>query len=268
MLGCGAIVLGLCTGASLSPEEAGAQGSLLLQMDWEPTYSEPFRFQAAARMPVFTLYSDGLVVYVHGEEAEVLCTKLSMARADSVWRHVLDLGIERLESYESQSKAVSDSISMMVFDASSSVIRHQQPSGEIRTIKNYADFASEPEILSRIREYLQNWHDPSATTYVPQQATLVIVGTWIDDKNWPAWPLEPSILTTALWQPASEGSTYQWCEKAYVVDGARYEVLARSPREAMGMQCFKYEGSSYSVIARPWLPGEDFSKVIVDQAPR
>jgi len=268
VLECVVTLLGLHIAAGFSPGAVAAEASLLLQMDWEPTYSEPFRFQAAARMPAFTLYSDGLVVYVHGKEGIVLCAKLSAAQADSVWRHVLGLGIERLESYESQEKAVSDSMSMIVFDASIGIIRQRRSSGELRTIKNYADFANEPEILSQVRTYLQDWHDPSATMYIPQQATLVIVGRWIDDKNWPAWPLQPGILTSAPWRPPSGGGTYWSSEKAYVVDGERYEVLAGFPRQGMGMQCFKYEGSSYSVIARPWLPGEDFSKAIGDQAPR
>ena len=134
--------------------------------------------QSCSLMPEFTLYSDGLDVFVHRIERvgkSVLCVSLSSARVDSIVRHVRGLGVERLESHESQEAKTSDSTSVMVVDASYSIIRMRLSSGELRTIRNYAEFANYPEILAQVRRYFLDWYDPSATTYVPRRATLAIL---------------------------------------------------------------------------------------------
>jgi hypothetical protein len=252
--------------------DALAQDSLLIQMGWEPAPMwGGWRGEGFGHLPEFTLYSDGLLVYVHRkpppeeEEESVRCVRFSPAGADSIWGHVLGLGVEQLESYESHSKQNGD-VASITFHAGTSVIRVRTSLGKQRTIRNYGDYANDPAILSAVRTYLLDWSDPLADAYLPPQATLVIVQRWRGKKGLSPWPLESTMLTSA---PSRDGtSDRQLILRAFVISGANYELLTSAATQfAWGFQSFECEGSSYMTVVRPWLPGEDFSQEIKDYEP-
>lgn len=269
-LGISILAIGTCLSAvwhleAAHASDALAQSPILIQMTWEPGFWGGWKGESFGHMPEFTLYSDGLLVFVHrkapeGEEESVRCTRFSPAGADSIWRHVLGLGLEQLESYESHYKQDGD-LASISFDAGTSIIRVRTPQGGLRTIRNYGEFANDPAILSVVRTYFLDWFDPTATAYSPSQATLVIVERWRGKKGLSPWPLDSTMLTSA---PVRSGTgDRQAILSAFVISGAEYELLTSAAKQfAWGGQSFDCEGSYYRTIVRPWLPGEDFSQEI------
>ena len=270
------IAVGTCLSLSSHLEaahasDALAQSSIFIQMSWEPGFWGGWRGESFGHMPEFTLYSDGLLVFVHRkpppeeEEESVRCVRFSPAGADSLWRHVLGLGLEQLESYESNQKQNGD-VTTITFDAGTSIIHVRTSLGELRTIRNYGEFANDPAILSAVRTYLQDWYDPLATAYLPSQATLVVVERWRGKIGLSPWRLDSTMLTSALVRSGT--GDRQTILSAFVISGAEYGLLTSVAKQfAWGGQSFDCEGSSYTTVVRPWLPGEDFSQEIKGYEP-
>ena len=85
---------------------------VLIQFDYEPTFSTPERFAPFGRVPPFTLLEDGTLIYLDEggryDEQRVMEVRLSGDDVEALVQQVLDLGFERLENYSEQCQNVSN----------------------------------------------------------------------------------------------------------------------------------------------------------------
>ena len=263
-------------GFSARDSQAGALASLadsiLVQLDWEPTFGPPLQFRCFTRTPEFTLFADGQVVLIHRiprESESVLTIRLVSSEADSILERVFEMGFGLLESYTAQWRQRPDGTAEGLCDASYSIISARTPSGELRTVKTYGDFSNEPVVLRNIIEYLEGWGDQAATAYVPTKATLVVESKWTSVADAPQWPLAAALLGSAPGIAGGRGAHSSLSterapvDRAYVITGLEYERLARGGRQYYGSMSFNHSGETYLVGVRPWLRGEDFTREVV-----
>jgi hypothetical protein len=230
--------------------------NVLIQLDYQPTFSFPQATSPAGRVPIFTLLNDGRVFYVDaGQPPDYATQKLVVAQltseqAQALYQQVLDLGFERLESHTDWCQEVGGSQSC-VADASYSILRVRLPSGQLREISNYADFANDPEALKAIRELLENYRAPDAQTFVPERASVFLQQTTQSPEGLTVhdWPLDPKLLT------APKG-VQQW---AVVLKEQELLKLLAGANKNMGDFYFRHAGQIYSASIIPWLPEADFS---------
>ena len=109
---------------------------ILVQYDYEPTFSTPESFQPFGRVPPFTMLEDGTLIYLDDgrryDERRVMEVHLSGYDADALVQQVLDLGFERLGNHAEQCENLDDGSSVCIADASYTVLRVRLPSGEPR----------------------------------------------------------------------------------------------------------------------------------------
>jgi hypothetical protein len=149
----------------------------VLELAWEGGFTRPELANAYGRVPEFSLLPDGSVYYREPSEwdrAQVMEAHLTPAEADALVQQVLTLGIERLASYTQQCQAQADDTCLCVADAGQSVLRVRLPSGELREIRNYAEFANDPQALSAIRTLLEEYRHPQAKPYTPETASVFV----------------------------------------------------------------------------------------------
>ena len=228
---------------------------ILVQYDYEPTFSTPESFQPFGRVPPFTMLEDGTTIYVDDgqryDERRVMEVRLSQQEADALVQQVLDLGFERLGNHAEQCEDLGDDSSVCLADASYTVLRVRLPSGEPRQVKIYANFGSDPEALETIRSLLSGYSHLDARPYVPAKAALFIRPI-AEEMNAPVldWELDTALLE------AGDCKDQQW---AWVVDGdALATLLANFPRN-VGEFFFQHEGQAYHVTLIPWLPSVDYT---------
>ena len=152
---------------------------VLIQFDYEPTFSTPERFAPFGRVPPFTLLEDGTLIYLDEggryDEQRVMEVRLSGDDVEALVQQVLDLG--RLRAPGKLLRAVpdlDDGTGMCLADASYTVLRVRLPSGEPRQVRIYANFGSDLQALESIRSTLREYSHPDARPYVPAKATLFI----------------------------------------------------------------------------------------------
>ena len=89
---------------------------VLIQFDYEPTFSTTERFAPFGRVPPFTLLEDGTLIYLDGggryDEQRVMEVRLSGDDVEALVQQVLDLGFERLENYSEQCQNLDDGTGM------------------------------------------------------------------------------------------------------------------------------------------------------------
>jgi hypothetical protein len=231
---------------------------VLLELAWEGGLTRPELAYAFGRVPEFSLLPDGSVYYLDPPEidrAQVMVAHLTPAGTQELVQRVLDLGFERLESYTEQCQPQADGTCMCVADAGQSVLRVRLPIGELREIRNYGDFANDPETLAAIRTFLQDYQHPQAEVYKPDTAALYIRSV-PPSSDLPSldWPLPPSWL--------SGGALDASCVK--VLSGGDLQVLLAATEQNLGDFYFRDVGASqvYNVYLVPWLPGVDYADLI------
>ena len=199
---------------------------VLIQFDYEPTFSTPERFAPFGRVPPFTLLEDGTLIYLDEggryDEQRVMEVRLSGDDVEALVQQVLDLGFERLKNYSEQCQNLDDGTGMCLADASYTVLRVRLPSGEPRRVRIYANFGSDLQALESIRSTLREYSHPDARPYVPAKATLFIR------------PMAEAVDVTVLdWElgPAWLEADDKGRQRARVVDGdALATLLASVPR--------------------------------------
>lgn len=139
---------GLFTPASSCPPSGSISVSLatpqpadvLLELAWEGGLTRPELAFVFGRTPEFSLLPDGNVYYVDAPdegEAQTTVAHLPPAERQELVQRVLDLGIDRLESYTDPCEPQADGSCLCVADAGESVVRVRLPGGELREIRNY-----------------------------------------------------------------------------------------------------------------------------------
>ncbi len=235
---------------------------ILLQRDFEPGLLRPEVFYPFGRVASFTLYADGTLIYLDEGESydqqQLLTVQLSQDQTLALVQQMLDLGFERLESNTDECQTQADGTSLCVMDAGTSILRVRLPSGELREVKNYHDYANEPQVLVQARSLLDDYVHPSAQLYPVERATLFVaridkpVGVELED-----WPLDPNWLENVVVH------TF----RVRALSGADLEaVLELMPRN-MGDFYIESGGQYYNGFLVPWLPEADYTQAIEAEFP-
>jgi len=231
---------------------------VVLELAWEGGLTRPELAFAFGRVPEFSLLPDGSATYLDPAEwdkAQVMVARLTRSEAQALVQRVLDLGFERLESYTDSCRPQGDGSCMCVMDSGESVLRLRLPGGELRTIRNYADFANDPQALLAIRTLLQEYRRPQAVAYKPDRAALFFRPVSPSaDLAILDWPLRPAWLA---------GGAPDWsCVK--VLSGGDLQALLAVTGRNMGDFYFRAVGDEavYNAYLVPWLPGVDYTGAI------
>lgn len=234
--------------------------NILVQLDYAPSFAVPWATTPFGRVPRFTLLDDGRVIYVATNESEnydeqVMQDTLSPEETAAFVQQVRDAGFAQLESYTDFCEPGTGERRACVADASTSVIRARQPDGTLREVRNYHTFSNQPEILEAIRTMLNDYRNPAAQPYVPEQAALFISVAQGDtsDRDVRDWPLSPDLLTPQ--QPAMDF----W---ALVVEGDDLTTLLATVPRNTGDFWFRKGDAVFQVHLTPWLPGADYTEQV------
>jgi hypothetical protein len=242
------------------PTEASVPSNVVLQLDYQPGFSRPEVFSPDGRVPPFTLLDDGRVISVDPgdppsyDKERVMVTQLSPEQAQALVKQVLDLGFERLESH-TELCGQQNGQEVCIADASSSIVRVRLPSGELREITNYADFANDPAALQAILTLLREYRPEDAQPFVPEKASLFlqVANGSLEGVTVGDWPLDPALLTS----PQTE--VRQW---AMVLEGQSLDALLAATGRNTGDFFFRHDGQVYNAYLVAWLPGADHTQAV------
>jgi sulfatase modifying factor 1 len=233
--------------------------NILLQLAWEGGLTRPELAFVFGRVPEFTLLADGRAFYKVPDDpptfdrGQMMAVHLTPAERQELVQRVLDLGFEHLESYRSSCLQLPNGVCKCVSDSGESILRLRLANGELREVRNYADFANDPEALAAIRALLEEYRHPKAEPYVPEKAALFIqaVGP-AGDPAVQDWPLDPAWL-------AASASAAQ-CQT--VLSGSDLGALLSVTGRNIGDFHFRVGDRVYVVYLVPWLPGVDYTDLL------
>lgn len=235
---------------------------ILLQLDFEPTFSTPENMYPFGRVSPFTLYASGLTYYLdEGEnfnQQQVMEIRLSPQETIDLLERVNKLGIQNLESYTDFCFEQQDGNQMCVADAAITVFRAYIPGEGLREIKIYHDFADDLEAFQQITDLLIQFEHAEAQRYAPQQAALFIrsISQTYDDPVY-VWPLNPERLPIG-----NSGSL----TAIALLDEELDAILDLLPQNT-GRFIFEVDGDYYDTTLIPWLPGEDYTADLTREFP-
>jgi hypothetical protein len=239
---------------NLSPND------ILIQMDYEPTFMLPQFAHPFGRVPTFTLFADGRVIYADAYNyPQVLQAQLSPEEAETLVNQIWEMGFGDLESHTDMCIDRGGE-QECVADASFTILRVRSEAGELREIRNYANFANNQAAYQGIVDMLTFYGHPQAEAYIPQHATVNIQPepeTYGEAAV--AWPLDPSYLTNPPPAPLN-----YW---AVAIEGEEITQYLQAAG-SLDRRFFEHEGQYYSANLVPWLPGVDFSQQIEEAFPQ
>ncbi len=122
-------------------------------------------------LPPFTLLDDGTLIGIEGN-GPVYTTTVSRDEVARIVQHVRDLGFEKLANHTETCKDNPNGTRLCTSDGAYTILRVALPSGTMREITTYEDFSNEPEILSKIVEYLVHHKHPHTAPYRPTSAVM------------------------------------------------------------------------------------------------
>lgn len=224
----------------LPPENS--ERIVLVKLDYEPTFEGYEAFYEEGRLPAFTLYSDGLVIYAN-EKVDppiAMVAHLSRAEVEQIMKTLLEIGITDLVSHTNRCRSDNDCL----WDASYTLIYFWRPELKFHNIKIYADYANDVDVFHQVTATLRNYMHPDAEPYIPESATLFITPSEFY-KDWEAitWPISDSWLQVA---PTSDALPQQ------ISGDELTTLLAAVPQ--MDYFYFVHEESYYQGYLVPRLP--------------
>jgi len=249
---------------TLADLQALSPSTILVQQDYEPGFSMFELHFDFGRVPPFTLYADGTLIYVEQgrtyDEQQVMQAALTPDETVTLVQKVLDAGFERLESYTDFCQDQGDGTELCIADASTSVLRLRLSGEELREIKIYAEFANHPDVLENINALFSGYKHPAARPYTPSGATLFIQPlVEARDVTLQPWPLDADWL-----------SRLDFGERVAVAVPLTGENLARylaAVSRNSGDSFFTLDDEDYRAFLVPWLPGVDFTAAIQREFP-
>lgn len=230
-------------------------GDILLQKDYEPTFFRIETMVPYGRVPSFTLYADGTLVYRQAglsyEDEQIMAVQLSPQESVDLLNQALELGLARLESHTDFCQEQGDQ-SVCIADAAYTIFRGRLPSGELHEVVIYAEFANDPAAFESLGTLLEEYKHPAAMPYRPQAATLFLSPRVGAEGVVYEWPFGPELL--GYLSPERPWATY--------LEGAQLdELLALLPRN-VGDFLFEHDGRVFDLYLVPWLPYADFRAAI------
>jgi formylglycine-generating enzyme required for sulfatase activity len=237
--------------------------NILLQLAWEGGFTRQERAFVFGRVPDFTLLTDGRAFYPVPDDppmfdrGRLMVVQLTPAESQELAQRVLDLGFERLESYQDSCRQLPGGSCECVEDAGESVLRLRLASGELREVRNYHTFANDPDALAAIRALLEGYQHPKAEPYIPEKAALFIQTVASDDPTVQDWPLDGLYPLDLAW---FVGASAVQCQR--VLSGSDLETLISVTGRNSGDFQFRAGGRVYAVYLVPWLPGVDYTDFI------
>jgi len=243
---------------SLSPDD------ILVQQDYEPGFFRPEAYYEFGRVPPFTLFADGTVIYLQEGETydqeTVMQVNLSPEESLNLLQQVLDYGFEDLESHTDFCQDQGGDEQICVADAATTILRARLAGGELGEVKIYHDFANDPDAFQNITNLLASYTHAEAQPYQPQVATLFLrLHVGVEGITLLDWPLDADWLADLEFGKMSLVALSLAGE-----DLERY--LAAVPRNT-GDAYYSLNDQIYGALLVPWLPGQDFSTEIENQFP-
>lgn len=236
---------------------------LELQWEYEPTFA-PRRWTVEfGRVPPFSLYKDGTVIYLKtvsdSSEQLVRTVKLSEAERQALVKRVEELGFDRLASRGPRPGEP------IIADAPFTVLRMQRGAA-LKEVRVYADYVSDAQAWQAILALLQSYDHPRATEYRAQQATLFVrklsdeEETQYDNVQVKSWPYNPRYLKKHV--------PDQYDEWAWIFSGDELERFWQD-NGASYPQFLVYGGPGglFEIEVVPWLPDESFSQGEIEYYP-
>jgi Tol biopolymer transport system component len=233
--------------AALDPQD------ILLQKTYEPTFFRLETFYPYGRVPGFTLFADGSLVYIAEgatfEDQQLLHVQLEPEEAAGLVQEALDLGLADLQSHTEQCKDEQGGTQTCIMDAAYTILRGRLPSGELHEVTIYADFANDPQAFAKVSAFFDGYEHPGAEPFVPE-AAAVFVSPLGGEPSGPLheWTLDPAI-------PQRASAEQPWA--IYLEGEDLAEFMAGLPRN-LGDFPFDVAGNRYNVYLVPWLPGVDY----------
>ena len=234
--------------------ELGPQ-DVMVQLAYEPTFAAVLArnpFHSDGRVPPFTLYADGTIIYRARGRSGVWVTRDPRRLAERTVAHLLALGFEEVASHESSCRPTPEGKSCLS-DASIVILR-VRVDGELQERRNYAGIALAKEAeLHAMYDRIDLLSRPAPfgeRPYVPQRATL-----WVEESTPEQaeihgalpWPLPAERLPP----PDAEDTT-----KLHLEGEALSRTLDTIGEETMSHHYFRDGDRVVVAVLVPWLPGE------------
>jgi hypothetical protein len=235
--------------------------TILLQMDYEPTFFREEAFHPFGRIPPFTLYADGTVVFLDEGETfdaqQLLTMHLEPEAVQALLRDVREAGFTGLEDQLDFCQTEENGDQVCIADASFTILRMTLPDGTLREVKTYANFSNDPGAFDEIVLIMDGFTHPDARPYMPELAVLFIRALPGDFE-----------IPVQMW-PLSEDRVPVIGESlsAIVLDAREVETFITAVGRNTGEFYFEVDGTAFSAYLVPWLPYADYTAEVAEEYP-